>query len=97
MDENSIKKEEVSIKKERRSEQSKLSGSLEEMIDSVNSLQKLNAFMSQVISDPSNKQHSSVRRQLGGIVQTLKKKRSNDMEVIKLLGRAKDVLRSTLL
>jgi hypothetical protein len=94
----SIKTEEVSIKKVKSDRQVKLSGtSMEEMIDDVNSLQKLSLFMSQVVSDPSNMQHSSVRRQLGGIVQTLKKKKCNDIEVRKLLTRAKDVLRSNLL
>lgn len=93
----SFKKEEGSIKKVRSDRQAKVTGlSLEEMIDNVNSLQKLNAFMGQVIGDSSNMQHSSVRRQLGGIVQTLKKKKGNDIEVRKLLARAKHVLKSNL-
>jgi hypothetical protein len=90
-------KNEVLIKKVKREQQVLAGSSLEEMIDNVNSLQTLNSFMSQVISDPSNTKHSSVRRQLGGIVQTLKKKKGNDIEVRKSLARAKDVLRANLL
>jgi hypothetical protein len=94
----SIKTEEVSIKKVKSDRQVKLSGSsMEEMIEDLTSLQKLNLFISQVVSAQSNMQHSSVRRQLGGIIQTLKKKKCNDIEVRKLLTRAKDVLRSNLL
>jgi len=88
----------IDLTTERKKEVSpELTGSLQEMIGCVNSLNTLTVFLDKIVSDSSNDKHSSVRRQLSGIVKTLKKKRGGEIENKKLLARARDILHANLL
>ncbi|CAB3368627.1 Hypothetical predicted protein [Cloeon dipterum] len=75
--------------------ENKMTGTMEEMIDRINSCSSLANFI-KVISDANNESYSSARRQVAGILKMLKKK-PNEVASINLLTRARNVLKSVLL
>jgi hypothetical protein len=71
--------------------------SIEEQIANLDSYGALAALINQRLNDSENEKHNSVRRQVGGIMKTLKKGKAGEIEKNMLILRAKNILRSNLL